>query len=577
MKPETKKEGDVCLVGLGATGAMAAYVLTQAGRRVVALEAGPARSGPEHVMDELWSAAARNAWGAAKFNQELPTWRPNARSPRQPTPHTWRLANGVGGSSLPYAAMSWRFHPDDFQVRSNTIARYGPDALPAGSCIADWPVTYDELEPYYDLAERLLGVSGQAGNLRGRLTPDGNPFEGPRQNPYPLPPLRTSGIGELFREAALEAGYHPFPVPAAILSEPYEGRQACTYCSFCNALGCHVKAKGSVLWTVLPWALASGNLEVRSGCRALRLVVDDGGEAVGVEYQGPDGAVFQAAGTVVLASYTFENVRLLLLSRGRHFPQGVGNNSGQVGRCFMARNSSSLFGVFEGRRLNRFIGPMAQSQTIDDLNADNFDHAGLGFIRGGRIAAINQAQPVASSCEIPPGVRRWGRPYKAFLAHYYNKTATLRLNAETLPYDGNFLDLDSEVRDPLGMPVVRITFDLQGNERRLMAYLQERAVELMKAMGASRVWCTPFAAEAITTHDVGGARMGTDSERSVVDAFGRVHEAPRVFILGSATYPTLSGLNPTLTMQALALRTAAQIAGVDVWKCGGMEVKSGAR
>jgi len=554
---------DVCIVGLGGVGAMAAAALTAGGREVLALEAGPARTGREYIMDEIESSMVRNPWGAAKFNHEVPTWRPNPGSAARPTPYTQRMANGVGGSSLAYAMISFRYHPDDFRVRSATLARYGPEAVPAGADLRDWPVTYEDLEPYYDLAEGLLGVSGQAGNLRGQRLAGGNPFEGPRQYPYPLPPLRTSGLGELFRAAAIDAGCHPFPMPAAILSRPYRGRAACTYCSFCSRQGCHVGAKGSTFVTVLPQALVSGRLEIRTECRAMRVATDARGRATGVEYLARDGMHFQPANVVLLAAYTFENVRLLLLSRCQQFPDGLGNRAGQVGRYYMARQGRSVSGLFERRRLNRFIGPSAQGQTIDDFNADNFDHAGIGFIRGGRVTVPNNFVPIFNSATIPPDVPRWGRAYKAFLARAYQHIATVTVDAETLPYDANTLDLDPHARDPQGIPVIRITFDAYDNERRVLDFLQQRADELLGRMGADRTWRTPATLHAFSTHDVGGTRMGIDPSRSVVDAYGRLHDLPNVFVLGGSTFPTHGGLNPTLTMQALALRTAAHIARVD--------------
>jgi len=213
-------ETDVCVVGLGAVGAMASYALAAAGRSVVGLEAGPMRTGGEYLMDELLSTMGRNPWGADKFNQEVPTWRRSVTAAREPTRFTQRMANGVGGSSLAYATHSFRLHPDDFRVYSNVLARYGPRVLPPGTDITDWPLSYADLESYYEVAEQLLGVSGQAGNLGGTLVPGGNPFEGPRRRPYPLPPLRTSGFGALFAEAATRAGYNPFHIPSAVLSAP---------------------------------------------------------------------------------------------------------------------------------------------------------------------------------------------------------------------------------------------------------------------------------------------------------------------------------------------------------------------
>jgi gluconate 2-dehydrogenase alpha chain len=551
-----EKEVDFLLVGLGAVGAIVAHELTRAGRDVLALEAGPPRPDKELVMDELQSAMYRNAFGAPKFNPELPTWRLNERSPAQPAHTFLKMANGLGGSSVTYGAISWRFHPDDFRARSNTIARYGQAALPEGSSLADWPVDYDELEPYYDRAERLIGVSGLAGNLRGTIQPGGNPFEGARQEPYPLPPLRTSGLGGLFAEAADRRGFHPFPTPAAILTQDYDGRQACTYCSFCVGQRCQFGAKGSTLITVLPKALASGKLTVRTGARVTRVEVGDDGRPVGVEYLGPEGLVLQPAGTIVLATYVFENVRLLLLSTSRRFPSGLGNNSGQVGRNFIPRQFPNVFGVIEGRRLNRFMGPIGQGQTIDDLNADNFDHSGLGFIRGGRLGVSQQYLPIEASGRVPPGVPRWGRAYKRWVSQSYQSTVAVSVVPEILPYEANYLDLDPERRDDLGRPVTRITFDLQENDRRQIDYLHQRCEELLREMGASRVWRHPLFTGVITSHDIGGVRMGDDPASSVVDSYGRLHEAPNLLVLGGATYPSLPGFNPTLTMQALALRTA---------------------
>ena len=315
--------------------------------------------------------------------------------------------------------------------------------------------------------------------------------------------------------------------------------------------------------TVLPKALATGKLEIRTGCRALRVVTDDRGTAIGVEYAGPDGVRVQPAGTVILATYSYENVRLLLLSQSRRFPNGLGNNAGQVGRYYMARQHLPAFGTFGGRRLNAFTGPAAQGYTIDDFNADNFDHTGVGFLQAAAASpSVHQFTPIEKvRVIIPPDVPRWGRAYKAHLARYYNSTGVLTCGAETLPYHANFLDLDPDVRDAFGRPVIRITFDQYENERRLLTFLQDRAVRLLEEMGADRVWRASLHVEAMGVHDVGGARMGADPQHSVVDGFGRLHEAPNVYVLGGATFPTHCGLNPTLTLQTLAVRTAAHIAG----------------
>jgi gluconate 2-dehydrogenase alpha chain len=291
----------------------------------------------------------------------------------------------------------------------------------------------------------------------------------------------------------------------------------------------------------------------------------DSGEASGVECLASEEVYLQPARVVILASYTFENVRLLLLSRDRRHPMGLGNNAAQVGRYYMARQTSGVSGLFEGHRLNRYTGPSAQGQTIDDFNADNFDHSRVDFIRGGRITAPNNFPPITGSATVPPDIQRWGRPYKEFLVRHYNRVATLTVDAETLPYEENFLDLDPGIRDPLGVPLIRITFDAQDNERRAVAFLQDQADELLRSMGSGRTWRSPFAVHASSTHDVGGTRMGTAPAHSVVDSVGRLHDVSNVYVLGGSTFPTQGGLNPTLTIQALALRSAAHIAKVQLF------------
>ena len=548
--PHGHGTADVVIVGGGLVGMLVAHRLVLGGRRVVVLEAGPARSGREHVMDELSATAFRNLGGAAKFNGEVPTWRRNAGEVARPATLSQGLETALGGNSVAWGAVAMRFYADDFRVRGATVARYGEAAIPPDSTLADWPLDYADLAPHYDAAEAVLGVSGQAG---------ANPFEAPRP-PYAMPPLRTSGLGALFAEAARAEGYHPFPLPAAILTEPREGRHACTYCSFCSRFGCHVDAKASAQNTVLAEAAATGRLRVATHARVTEVVTDDAGRAVAVRYQDARGeTVLQEGGTIVLAAYAFENTRLLLLSPGRRHPRGPGNATGQVGHHYITRQQPSVYALFERTRLNRFTGPTAQAMALADLSADHFDHAGLGFIRGGRIAAFNQYLPVEASGVLPPDLPRWGAAWREFFLSAYYSTAMLFIDPEILPYAQNRLDLDPHVTDRFGRPVTRITFDIGDNERRLIAFLQDRAERIARGMGATRTWRRVPLTGPISTHDVGGARMGDDPQRSVVDGFGRVHDTPGLVVLGGSSFVSLSAVNPSLTIAALALRAADRI------------------
>jgi gluconate 2-dehydrogenase alpha chain len=550
-------EPDVVIVGGGAAGSFLAHRLALAGRSVVILEAGPPRSGREWAMDELSATAFRNRGGDAKFNSEVPTWRRNPGERARRAVMSQGLETALGGNSVPWGAVAMRFYEADFRIRSATVARYGEARIPASATIADWPLSYRDLEPCYDEAERLLGVSGHAGNPADKARSRGNPFEAPRAAPYPMPALRTSGLGELFAEAARAEGYHPFPLPAAIATTPWKGRHACTYCSFCSRLGCHIDAKASAQNTVLPEALATGRLAIVTGARVLEILTDDGGRAFGVGYRTASGEMRrQTGGAVVLATYAFENTRLLLLSRTRRRARGLGNETGQVGRHYITRQQPSVYGVFGGRLLNRFIGPTAQAMAVADLSGDHFDHGDLDFIRGGRIAAFNQYLPMEASGVLPPDVPRWGEGWRDFILEAYPRTAMLFIDPEILPYETNGLDLDAEVTDDLGRPVIRITFDIYENERKLIAFLQERALRIATRMGATQTWARAPLTGPISTHDVGGTRMGYDLQESVVDSFGRVHDTPGLVVVGGSTFASLPAVNPALTILALALRAS---------------------
>ncbi|MCY7417867.1 MAG: GMC family oxidoreductase [Chloroflexi bacterium] len=567
---DARQRADVCIVGLGPAGATAAYALTKAGISVVALEAGPRRTAAEYRRDELTESVFQQARMGPKFNQELQTWRRAEGQPTRPASYSLgKMNNGVGGTVV-YSAWLRRYLPGDFRVRSDTIARYGEDALPTGSSVVDWPVSYDDLEPYYTGVERITGVAGIPGNIRGIKVDGGNPFEGYRSEGYPLPPLRTAGLSDLFREAAEAAGYHPYPVPAGINSVPFDGRPACTYCGFNAFFGCHIDAKSTVDLTFIPRAEATGLLEVRANSRVLRVTTAPDGTATGVDYVDENGSMQHlAAAIVILAAYTFENVRLLLLSTSERYPTGLGNAHGQVGKYFTPKQLPRVLGVLPGRSVNRFTGPSAQGMIIDDFLSDNFDHTGLGFIRGASMAVIQQSQPISAAKDtLPPDVPRWGRSFKEHLVRNWNSMFAIEAQPEGLMYEANFLDLDPVVRDRsgLGLPVIRITFDQYPNELAVIDFVRRRSVELLRRMGVERHWEGPALTGVGSSHDLGGLRMGTDERHSVVDADLRVHDSPNLYVMSGAVFPSCAGINPTLTIQALSWLAADRLA--ESWQRG---------
>ncbi len=254
---------DVVIVGVGAAGGILAAELGKAGMKVIGLERGPRlKTSDFEPHDELRYFQRQDLRPDPK---RMPvTWRPNVNAQAHPI-RSQNNGNQAGGGTVHYGAVSWRFHEDDFRVRSQTIERYGAKAIPEDSSVIDWPISYAELEPYYERAEYELGVSGRAGNLQGKKIDGGNVFEAPRKNEYPLPPLQNDQAGANFEPAARKLGLNPFPTPHAILSEPYKDRPGCTYCGFCQAFGCHVGAKSSILVTKLPEADATGNFKLITG------------------------------------------------------------------------------------------------------------------------------------------------------------------------------------------------------------------------------------------------------------------------------------------------------------------------
>jgi gluconate 2-dehydrogenase alpha chain len=479
------------------------------------------------------------------------------------------LNNGyqAGGGTVHYGSLSWRMHEDDFRVRSKTIERYGTKAIPPDSSLADWPVGYAELEPFYDKAEYELGVSGKAGNVQGKTIAGGNPFEAPRRREYPLPPLIVDQSGLLFEEGAKKLGLHPFSSPRAIVSQPYNNRPGCTYCGFCQSFGCHVGAKSSILVTKLPEADATGNFKLITGAMCYRANSDNSGKVTGVSYYGPDRSDNTIeADLVIIAPFIYDNTRLMLLSRTAKFPNGLANSSGHLGKHIMAHMMAGVFVTFDDRYVNNFMGPSAQKHTVDDFNADNFDHSGLGFIRGAQLSIGTpnlEGGPIsATTIPPPPGTPRWGVAYRDFLSRYYARHGAMVAQTENLPYSDQTIDLDPHIRDAWGLPAPRVTYDWRRpNERARVEFVQSKLEEIGRAMGGPHVWRAPVSpAGAPGAHHEGGTRMGSDPKDSVVNKYGQTWDHPNLFLIGSSTFPTMgAGFNPTLTIQALAYMSADAI------------------
>jgi gluconate 2-dehydrogenase alpha chain len=555
------RETDVVIVGVGAVGGVAVLPLTQAGLDVIGLEAGTWLTKRDFAPDELRNNYRGWPQSAQKANHEIPTHRATAGSPPFPRLAIHPMMNAVGGTSLHYWAQSWRLNPWDFKVRSETTRRYGASRIPAGSTVEDWPLGYEDLEPFYDKVEYEIGVSGAAGNLNGTIDRRGNIFEAPRRREYPMPPLRATGFTDLMAAAARTLGWHPFPGPAAINSRTYQSRAACMYHGFCNRGGCHVDAKGSTAVTTIPRAQATGRLKVVTRAHVTSVDADTGGRVTGVTYV-VDGAEYvQPAKVVLLASYTYENVRLLLLSKSKAFPNGLSNNHGQVGKHYFSHNQTAGVSALFPWNINSWYGLPGQGVAVDNWADDNFDHADLDFIGGGNLWIYSDRRPIAAASMSSFGraARTWGSEWKAFIKQNADRTNTSYLQKTTLPYEENYLDLDPVEKDPLGFNVCRITAEYKDNDRKLSLFIQDKMEQWYRAAGAIAVERAPVGPMGPSTHAYGGTRMGTNAETNVVDQWCFSHEAPNLGILGASVMGSSGAHNPTLTAQALAWRTAEYV------------------
>lgn len=569
---------EIVTIGGGMTASiLAALILPSTDHRMVSIEQGGARWTYPDFQHNHDSLRYSNRFELMQdLSQVSWTWRPDAQSAALPMRQygSFNPGQGLGGSMVHWTALTWRFLPTDFIYRSHHEERYGADKIPDEMTVQDWGITYEDLEPYYDALEYDMGISGQAGNLGGRIIEGGNPFEGPRQRPYPNPPLVQQTFGRLFTDATKRLGLHPFPTPSGILSQAYTDpfgnvRAGCLYCGFCTRYGCEVGAKTSPLTTWLPPALATDRYEVRTRSHVLGIETGADGRATGVRYVDSAGEEhFQPAEVVISSAYTLENVRNLLLARSDTHPDGIGNDRGMVGRNYTYQlNLEPAKGSFPGHRFNFFMGNGCTGPQIHDYNGDNFDHSGEDFIGGARMyPSMGQREPVGSAETLLDGLadKGWGSEWKSMLSANWDSIGSIGIEGESPAYEGNFCDLDPHFKDAWGLPLLRLTFDWRENERNMYRFLANRAEEIINAMGADRTSVTselaPYRYDQYqSTHATGGAIMGTNPGNSVTNSYGQVWDTPNVFVTGAALYPQNPGANPTGTVGALAYRTAEAI------------------
>ena len=475
---------------------------------------------------------------------------------------------GLGGCGVHWNGQAWRYQEADFIYKTHIEKRYGKKILDPDLRIQDWGVTYQELEPYYDRFEHLLGVCGKAGNLNGKIVSGGNPLEAPRSREYPNPPMKEQYSGALFRKAALELGYHPFLQPSANTTRPYTNPEGltlnpCVYCGFCERYGCEHFAKASPQTVILPVLMKNPNFELRTESQVLRINLDcTGKKATGVSYMDAQGREFeQPASLVLLTAFALNDVRMLLLS-GIGKPYDPTTETGVVGRNY-AYQTQSYVPTFLGEdvHLNSYMAGGASGTVIDDFSVDNFDHSSLGFIGGCYVLCGSTGARPVEFHPTPPGTPRWGRKWKAAVRRHYNHTAIFNLSGTSTSMRGNHLDLDPTYRDAWGLPLLRITFDFPDNDVRMSRFVTHKASEIARRMGAKIVVDSPRTGPFTTTsyqstHNTGGAVIGADPSTSVVNRYCQSWDVPNVFVVGACNYPQNSSYNPTGTLGALIYWTA---------------------
>ncbi len=540
-----RDEVDVVVVGSGAGGGTLAWSLAEAGLKVVVLEKGPHYGLADFGHhDEL--AVTRLGMFVP-----LPTQEPHLVKEEQDETHRrtddgW-IANCVGGGTVHMSGFFYRFHPDDLRQKSV----YG---APDGSTVEDWPVSYEELEPWYEKAEYLLGVGGD---------PTHNPFEPPRLKPYPLPPPKEHPIVKRLDQAAAKLGWHAYATPRAVLSRPYGGRPPCNYCGYCGNYGCEIGAKSSVLAVFIPWAVATGRCTVIPKAMVTEVVTAKDGRATGVRWLDEQGATHeQRARVVVVSASTIESTRLLLNSRGPAYPDGVGNGEGQVGKnlCFSAFASvlAQLDRSGGGKDLAGWddkapwLGRSSQDFYLPEggpkAGTLRFDLAPPNPIANAQMASMSQEPPL------------FGLRLKEAMRHHFKESRMLasEIFAEFVPTPHSFVEVDGAVKDKFGLPVAKVTVKHHDNDRRATKLLAEKAMQLFEAMSCDRIWLrTELGTTWVLQH--GALRFGEDPKRSVLDRNCRVHASPNLYVVDGGFMPTSGSVPSTLTIHANALRVAAHL------------------
>jgi gluconate 2-dehydrogenase alpha chain len=576
------KEVDVVLVGAGWTGGILGKEFSEAGMTVVCLE----RGGPQSSSEDFTVPRMRDELALGQRHAMMVNTVDNTETIRNEVSQTalpyrrlgsYLMGTGVGGAGTHWNGHTWRWNDSEFKIRSRYEEKYGKKYIPEDMTIQDWGVGYAELEKYYDKFEKVAGISGKAGNVKGKKIAGGNVFEATRSSEYPLPPLEPGYAGELFAETAGKMGYHPFPRPTANASKAYTNPDGakfgeCQYCGHCERFGCEANAKGGAHITVLPAALKQKTFELRTNAWVTRVERDKSGKkATGVTYLNTvtGEECFQPAKIVVLAAYGMNNVHLMLAS-------GIGqaydpvSGKGLIGKNYCYQTGAAAMLFFEDKHFHPYMAAGGMGMMIDDFHANwDFDRAPHGYIGGSIIGTSMYGGRPIQWRPVPAGTPAWGSKWKEETAKWYDSAMNISASGSVMPNRYNFLDLDPTYRNRFGMPLMRMTFDYKENERKLSAHSAEVINRIAAAMNPTHLnkaaarnnWSSvPYQ----STHNTGGTIMGTNPGNSVTNKYGQVWDVDNLFITGASLFPHNSAYNPTGPVAALAYMAADMIKSVYV-------------
>ena len=547
------KHVNAVVIGSGAAGGVVAKELAEAGLAVVVLERGRWVTPDEERKDDLRNqrtTALGVPYGPDEEKEPRVFVDPHGRETVVwPADGSYNNnAACVGGGTVSYGAMAWRYMAQDFRMKS----LYG---APPGSTLEDWPITYDDLEPFYEKAEWEIGVAGDQ---------SGDPFKAPRRRPLPMPPLPDSRETQLLKPAAQRLGWHPFYIPMLRNTVPYNGRPGCMRCRWCCGFACECNAKCGTQNTVIPTALATGNCELRTRCIVAAILLDGRGRARAVEYiDEHNRRQTQTADLVIVSGGAIESARLLLNSKSALFTRGLGNRHDWVGRNLQGHAYSGALGRFE-QEVYDDLGPGAEIAICD------FNHGNAGLTGGMMLANEFQRLPYQFANMGPPGLPRWGKAHKDFMRAWFRRSIVIMGPSQEMPVFDSRVEADPRVRDFWGIPVARLSGLDHPHNIELCRFASDQAERWLREAGAVQTVRRQKTQQWLSggQHQAGTCRMGNDPATSVVDRHCKLHDVDNVFVIDASVHVTNGGFNPVLTIMAIAYYASDHLKRA--WRGGGL-------